>query len=49
MRDKDAAFHPSSQALSLYCSFPFSLMRMGGVRGAGGGGGGLQARVFQIK
>ena len=27
MRDKDAAFHPSSQALSLSCSFPFSWER----------------------
>ena len=44
MRDKDAAFHPSSQALSLYCSFPFSLMWRGGVRGAGGGGGWLTSK-----
>ena len=47
MRDKDAAFHPSSQALSLSCSFPFSWERGWALnfqpkklmRMEGGGGG----------
>ena len=47
-KDKDAAFHPTSQALSLYCSFLsledevgrlFKLMQMGG-----GGGGWLTSK-----